>query len=95
VNDPSQVIKGVVVTEKSERLKAEENKYTFRVAPGANKIEIRRAVEVMFKVHVTDVKVMNFMGKVRRMGMFSGRRASWRKAIVRVKPGESIEALER
>ena len=91
----TRVIVGALVTEKSERLRAEHNQYTFRVASGVTKIEVRRAVEKLFKVHVTDVRVMNYLGKKRRMGMFSGRRPNWRKAVVTVKAGEKIEALER
>ncbi len=86
---------GAVVTEKTERLKTEENRYTFRVTTGANKIEIRRAIEKLFKVHVTDVRVMNYLGQRRRMGAFVGRRPSWKKAMVTLKQGETIEALER
>ena len=93
--DSSKILVGAVVTEKTERLKTEENKYTFKVATGANKIEIRRAVEGLFKVHVTAVRVMNYLGKRRRMGAFIGRKPNWRKAVVTVKQGESIEALER
>ncbi|MFO7638661.1 MAG: 50S ribosomal protein L23 [bacterium] len=91
----SEVIVGALVTEKSERLKADFNQYTFRVVTGATKVEVRQAVEKLFKVHVTDVRVMNYLGKKRRMGMFSGRRPEWRKAVVTVKQGETIEALER
>lgn len=91
----SNVVLGAVITEKSERLKSSEGKYTFRVAPRANKIEIRLAVERLFKVHVADVRVMNLMGKRRRMGMFEGRRPGWKKAIVKLRKGERIEALER
>ena len=93
--EPNRVVLGAVVTEKAERLRAGENKYTFRVATDANKIDIRRAVEHLFKVHVTDVRVMNQLGKIRRMGRYAGRRPDWKKAIVKVKTGESIEALER
>ncbi|MFO7675902.1 MAG: 50S ribosomal protein L23 [bacterium] len=95
MQDYSRVIIGALVTEKSERIKADHNQYTFRVATGATKVEVRRAVEKLFKVHVTGVQVMNYLGKRRRMGMFSGRRPAWRKAIVTVKAGETIEALER
>ncbi len=95
MKDPDTIILGALVTEKAERLKAGHNKYTFRVNPKANKIEIRRAVERLFKVHVQDVKVMNFLGKRRRMGMFSGRKPDWKKAVVTIKEGETIQALER
>ncbi|MBM3322070.1 50S ribosomal protein L23 [candidate division WOR-3 bacterium] len=93
--EATAVIVGAIVTEKTERLRANENKYTFRVATGANKVDVRRAVERLFKVHVTDVHVATFRGKVRRMGRYSGRRPDWKKAVVTVKKGESIEALER
>ncbi len=93
--DPNQVIVGAIVTEKAERLRTDSHKYTFRVSREANKIDIRRAIEKLFKVHVADVHVMNQLGKMRRMGRYQGRRPDWKKAIVTVKKGESIEALER
>lgn len=92
--DPTKIILGVVVTEKSERVKGAEGSYTLRVNRDANKHQIRQAVEQMFKVHVTDVRVMNFNGKKRRMGMFQGYRPDWKKAVVKLKEGERIEALE-
>jgi len=95
VIDLRSVILGVVVTEKSERLKGAESKYTFRVARNANKVAIRQAVEKLFRVHVTDVRVMIVGGKERRMGLYTGYRPDWKKAVVTVKPGERIEALER
>jgi large subunit ribosomal protein L23 len=95
VTEPSQVILSHVVTEKAERLKVEQSRYTFKVAPTANKIQVREAVERLFKVHVREVRVMNFLGKMRRMGRFTGRRPDWRKAIVTLKQGERIESLER
>ena len=95
MTDPTRVILSLVVTEKAERLKAEQSRYTFKVAPTANKIEVRDAVERLFKVHVREVRVMNYMGKMRRMGRFSGRRSDWKKAIVTLKQGERIESLER
>ena len=93
--DPRSVIRGVIVTEKSERLKGAESKYTFRVARNANKVAIRQAVEKLFRVHVTDVRVMIVGGKERRMGLYTGYRPDWKKAVVTVKQGERIEALER
>lgn len=95
MTEPTRVILSLVVTEKAERLKAEQSRYTFKVARTANKIEVRDAVERLFKVHVRDVRVMNFLGKMRRMGRFSGRRPDWKKAIVTLKQGERIESLER
>jgi large subunit ribosomal protein L23 len=93
--EPTRVILSHVVTEKAERLKAEQSRYTFKVAPTANKIEVRDAVERLFKVHVREVRVMNYMGKMRRMGRSSGRRPDWKKAVVTLKQGERIESLER
>jgi large subunit ribosomal protein L23 len=95
MTEPTRVILSQVVTEKAERLKAEQSRYTFKVAPTANKIEVRDAVQQLFKVHVREVRVMNYLGKLRRMGRFSGRRPDWKKAVVTLKQGERIESLER
>lgn len=95
MTDATRVIIAPIVTEKSERLKGEASKYTFRVARTANKIDIRQAVEKLFRVHVTAVHVSNYAGKQRRLGRFVGRRPDWKKAVVTIKKGESIEALER
>ena len=95
MTEPTRVILSLVVTEKAERLKAEQSRYTFKVARTANKIEVRDAVERLFKVHVRDVRVMNYLGKMRRMGRFEGRRSDWKKAVVTLKQGERIESLER
>jgi len=95
MTEPSRVILSQVVTEKAERLKAEQSRYTFKVAPNANRVEVRHAVERLFKVHVREVRVMNYLGKMRRMGRFSGRRPDWKKAVVTLKQGERIESLER
>ena len=78
MTDSTRVILSHVVTEKAERLKAEQSRYTFKVAPTANKIEVRDAVERLFKVHVREVRVMNYLGKMRRMGRFVGRRQDWK-----------------
>ncbi len=93
--EPHQIIVAAVITEKSEREKAKAGKYTFRVSLRATKIQVRKAVEKLFKVHVTEVNVMNQLGKKRRMGMFAGRKPDWKKAIVTLKKGETIEAMER
>ena len=95
MTEPARVILSQVVTEKAERLKSEQSRYTFKVARTAIKIEVRYAVARLFKVHDRDVRVMNFLGKMRRMGRFSGRRPDWKKALVTLKKGERIESLER
>jgi len=89
-----QVIVRPLMTEKSMRLKEERNAVTFQVAPGANKVEIRQAVEAIFNVKVTDVRTATVQGKLKRMGRFQGRRPSWKKAIVTLAPGHKIELVE-
>ena len=84
-----------IITEKSERLRETQNKYTFKVKSDVNKIEIRKAVEKIFKVKVINVSVMNLLGKPKRMGVFLGKRSDWKKAIVTLKKGEKIESLGR
>ena len=75
------IIFGPVITEKS-MLGAVNKIYTFEVAKSANKIEIAKACEEIFKVKVAKVNTMNVLGKVKRMGRNKGRRPSWKKAIV-------------
>lgn len=82
-----------IVTEKSHAMMA-EGKYTFRVATDATKGDIRRAVEILFKVPVTDVKTVNMKGKLRRQGRTQGYRPDWKKAIVTVQSGKTIEFFE-
>lgn len=82
-----------IVTEKSTAL-MEERKYTFRVPLSATKIQIRQAVEQIFKVKVQAVNTMRYEGKLKRMGRTQGRRSDWKKAVVTLKPGEAIELFE-
>ena len=72
----------------------EVGKYCFEVAPKANKIEVKRAVEEVFKVHVTTVNMLKVPGKMRRMGRTSGMTRSWKKAIVTLAAGERIELFQ-
>ena len=81
------------VTEKSTAL-MEQGKYTFRVPLAATKIQIRQAVEQIFKVKVQAVNTMRYEGKLKRMGRTQGRRSDWKKAVVTLKPGEAIELFE-
>lgn len=82
-----------IVTEKSTAL-MEQGKYTFRVPLAATKIQIRQAVEQIFKVKVQAVNTMSYEGKLKRMGRTQGRRSDWKKAVVTLKPGEAIELFE-
>lgn len=93
--EPQQIILEPIVTEKTELLRTGQNQYTFKVKPDANKIEIRRAIEKLFNVKVAKVRVMNYLGKPKRMGVFAGKRSDWKKAIVTLKKGEVIESLGR
>ena len=82
-----------LITEKSTTLMA-EGKYVFEVAKVANKIEIAKAVSEIFKVKVADVNTVNVEGKKKRMGRFVGKRSDYKKAIVKLAAGESIEFFE-
>jgi len=88
-----EVIIAPVLTEKTNAL-IQDKKYTFRVAPGAGKIEIAQAVEELFKVKVADVNIMNYLGKTKRSGRTGkiGRRPNWKRAIVTLAEG-SIEII--
>jgi len=83
-----EIIRRPLVTEKSMKMKEDDNVIVFEVDPSANKIEVKRAVEQLFKVKVADVRVFNVRGKVKRLGRYTGRRRDWRKAYVRLAAGE-------
>jgi large subunit ribosomal protein L23 len=83
-----------VVTEKTSDQKEEDNQVTFEVAPSANRIEIKRAVEAIFNVKVEAVRTMNVKGKIKRRGRILGKRKDRKKAIVTLMPGQSIEFFE-
>ena len=88
------VIISPIITEASMARLAEK-KYTFKVASDANKIEIKKAVEEIFKVEVEKVTTMNYDGKPKRQGVFVGKRADWKKAVVKLKEGsKTIELFE-
>ncbi len=89
-----KVLIGPMLTEKGTLLKETENKLLFRVAKEANKVEIKKAVEDIFKVKVDRVTTMNYMGKTKRMGKYEGKRPDWKKAIVKLKEGEKIDFIE-
>ena len=72
----------------------QDNKYTFVVPLKANKVEIRQAVEQIFKVKVLDVNTIRVLGKVKRMGKNQGKRPDYKKAIVKLAPGQRIEFFE-
>lgn len=88
-----EIIIKPVVTEKSVDL-MQENKYCFKVAKDADKIEIKNAIEEIFKVTVVNVNTVNVHGKMKRMGRTQGMTASWKKAVVTLREGDSIEVFE-
>jgi large subunit ribosomal protein L23 len=79
-----------IITEKSTFQKEKNQTLTFEVARGANKIEIKTAVEKIFKVKVASVRTANFHGKIRRQGRFAGHKPDWKKAYVTLKKGEKM-----
>ena len=92
--DPSQVIIRPVVSEKSYVLAAND-KYTFRVHPDAHKTQIRQAVEALFEgVRVVEVRTASVKSKPKRRGLTAGRSRSWKKAIVQVRPGDTIPIFQ-
>jgi large subunit ribosomal protein L23 len=91
---PYEVVLRPLLTEKGTRLKEEGNHYLFRVAKTANKVEIKQAIEQLFKVTVLEVRTVRLQGKVKRLGRFQGRRPDWKKAIATLKKGDSIELYE-
>jgi large subunit ribosomal protein L23 len=94
MEDAYKIIKRPLITEKSTITKEMHNQLTFEVDRRANKIEVKKAVERIFKVQVEDVRTMNYQGKRKRLGRGEGRRRHWKKAVVTLKPGQKIEFFE-
>lgn len=88
-----EVIKGPIITEKSNDLLEKENKYTFKVALEANKVEIKQAIEEIYNVKVLDVNTVRVLPKHRRVGKYDGFRSAYKKAIVKLAAGEKIDAF--
>ncbi len=88
---PQQIIIRPILTEKSNELEAAFNQYTFEVHRAANKIEIGKAVEQVFGVRVDKVRTMVVRGDLRRVGRFYGKTRQWKKAVVTLHPGDSID----
>ncbi|HET9333467.1 MAG TPA: 50S ribosomal protein L23 [Gemmatimonadota bacterium] len=92
--DSRRIILRSLFTEKSTRQQDASNQYVFAVDPRANKRQIADAIEQLFEVKVLQVRTQNRMGKIHAMGRYSGRRADWKKAIVTLAEGNSIEMYE-
>ncbi|MGH7719341.1 MAG: 50S ribosomal protein L23 [Gemmatimonadaceae bacterium] len=82
-----------IVTEKTSAAYQEHGEYAFEVHPEATKPQIKRAIEELFGVHVTGVWTSNHRGRTRRMGRNTGRRPHWKKALVKLREGETIEQI--
>lgn len=92
---PEQIVRRpIVLTEKATRLREANNQVIFEVARSANKIEIKQAIEKLFKVKVVDVNTMLYRGKDRRMGRGYAKLQNWKKAIITLKEGDQIEFFE-
>lgn len=93
MKDPRDIIYRPIITEKgTENMTL--GKYAFEVDLNANKSEIKKAVEELFKVHVVDVNTMRVSGKMRGLGRFKGKRKDWKKAIVTLREGDTIPLFE-
>jgi large subunit ribosomal protein L23 len=84
-----------LVTEKGSKMREANNKYLFRVATAANRLEVKRAVEAIFHVKVKSVRTMIAHGKVKTMGRYSGKRPDWKKAVVTLEAGQTIDLFEQ
>jgi len=88
---PRDIILAPLISEKGTALAESANQFLFKVRPEANKIEVKRAVETLFKVKVVDVRMARYLGKLRRIGRSMGRRSDWKKAYVTLKEGDKID----
>ena len=88
---PRDVIQAPLISEKGTALAESANQFLFKVRPEANKIEVKRAIEGLFKVKVVDVRMARYLGKMRRVGRSVGRRSDWKKAYVTLKEGDKID----
>ena len=88
------IIKAPIITEKTMAMKESDNKYTFKVAKSANKVEIKKAVEEIFKVKVISVNTLNVLPKRKRVGRYEGFAPAYKKAIVKLAKDNKIDSFE-
>jgi large subunit ribosomal protein L23 len=91
MRDPQEIIQAPLVTEKGSLLGEKTNQVLFRVKRDANKIEVKHAVETLFKVKVMKVRLTRYLGKIKRVGRSAGRLPMWKKAYVTLKEGDKID----
>ncbi|MBI4798828.1 MAG: 50S ribosomal protein L23 [Desulfarculus sp.] len=94
MKDLRQVVRRPLVTEKGTLAKEANNQLIFEVDRRSNKVEIRQAVEQVFKVKVLKVRTVNCEGKKKRLGRIAGKRSDWKKAYVTLAEGQSVEFFE-
>jgi large subunit ribosomal protein L23 len=93
--EPRTIVRSALITEKGTRIRENKNGYLFEVARDANKIEIKQAVEAIFSVKVDSIRTLRVHGKPKRMGRYAGHRSDWKKAVVTLKKGQTIELFEQ
>ncbi|MDI6453452.1 50S ribosomal protein L23 [Peloplasma aerotolerans] len=87
------IIKAPIITERTTQLIESQNKYTFKVDRKANKVEIKKAVEIIFNVNVLSVNTINVLPKFKRMGKYEGYKNAYKKAVVKLAEGQKIDAF--
>lgn len=95
--EPRAVVRRALITEKGAHIREQGktgSRYLFDVHPKANKIQIAQAIKAIFGVDVHEVRTMNYAGKKKRLGRFEGRRSQWKKAIVTLNPGQTIDIFD-
>ncbi len=94
MRDPRDIIIRPILTEKTYKLQVDNNQYVFEVARDANKIEVKKAIEELFRVSVEKVQIINVKPKPKRLRRAPGKTRAWKKAIVRLRKGETIPLFE-
>ncbi|MFH0778773.1 MAG: 50S ribosomal protein L23 [Candidatus Eisenbacteria bacterium] len=92
---PRQIVRRALITEKGTQMRQGANQYLFAVDPRANKLQIKKAIETIFSVKVDQVRTMRMEGKTKRLGVHVGRRTHWKKAVVTLQKGQTIEVFEQ
>jgi len=93
--EPRTIVRRAMISEKGTRLREKQNGYLFEVARDSNKIEIKRAIEAIFNVKVDSVRTIRVHGKPKRQGRYAGHRPDWKKALVTLRKGQTIELFEQ
>lgn len=91
MREHQEIIRAPLITEKGSLMAEKTNQVLFKVRPDANKIEVKKAVEALFKVKVLKVRMIRYLGKMRRVGRSVGRLPQWKKAYVTLKEGDKID----